>query len=122
MRERLLLLTNARNFPVSKTNVDRISVTFDRIYSINKLLGPVDGGWSEWRWPVGKCFPKSESRPVKVTQTQRRYCNSPEPQHGGQNCTGEETGETRDCYHTGEGEWKLTSLTESRQCNTIKSS
>ena len=83
----------------------------------------VDGGWSEWSWPPGECFPESESRTVKVTQTKRRYCNSPEPQHGGQNCTGDETGETRECYYIpGEGEWKMTSLTESRQCNTIKSS
>ena len=72
----------------------------------------VDGGWSEWSWPLSKCFPKSVSRTVKVIRTGRRSCNSPEPQHGGQNCTGEDTGETRDCYsYPGEGERKLTSLT-----------
>ena len=66
-------------------------------------------GWSERSWP-GKCFPQSESRPVRVTQTGRRSCNSPEPQHGGQDCAGEETGETRECYFArGEGEWRLTS-------------
>ena len=58
----------------------------------------VDGGWSEWNWPPGECFPESESRTVRVTsQTGRRYCNSPKPEHGGESCTGEETS-IRGCY------------------------
>ena len=77
---------------------------------VEGLCAPADGGWSEWSWP-GECFEKSDSRTEKVTQTKRRYCNSPEPQHGGQNCTGEETGETRECYSfPGEGELELTSM------------
>ena len=98
VRERKMMFVSVKIFPVSRTSPSRISVTSNRMYSINLLLGPVDGGWSEWSWPRGECFPESESRTVRVTaQTGQRYCNSPEPQHGGENCTGEET-MTRGCY------------------------
>ena len=64
---------------------------------VEGLCAPVDGGWSEWSWP-DECFEKSDSRSKKVTQTKRRYCNSPEPRNGGQDCIGKGYGETRDCY------------------------
>ena len=74
-----------------------------------KIPGPIDGGWSEWIWPADKCFPKSDSHPLKVTQSGQRTCTRPEPQHGGLNCSGEETGETRQCYYyydPEQGQWK----------------
>ena len=43
---------------------------------------------------------------MRVAQTGRRTCNNPEPQHGGQNCVGEEM-ITRDCYENDPGEIEL---------------
>ena len=81
--------------------VSDIFSSFIDFHSIT-LLGPINGGWSDWTWPKEKCLAQSELNgceeivPVE-TQTGRRVCDSPEPQYGGLPCAGEET-VTRDCY------------------------
>ena len=100
--ERTLMFVHATSFPVRNW---RNSIWDKNLIKYLKFPGPIDGGWSEWSWPEGECFPKSDSHPLKVTsQSGQRTCTRPEPQHGGQNCTGEET-KMRECYSY--GEWQL---------------
>ena len=91
-------------FPSLFHGVQYCTIGLESLIIIKKFSGPVDGGWSEWSWPPGKCFSRSSSRNVRVDQTGRRSCNNPKPQHGGQNCAGEGT-ITRDCYKNDPGEF-----------------
>ena len=51
-----------------------------------KLFFLVKGGWSVWSdW--SQC---SKDCGSDITKTRSKYCNSPEPQYGGENCTGED--------------------------------
>ncbi|CAH1272360.1 ADAMTS18 [Branchiostoma lanceolatum] len=47
----------------------------------------VDGGWSAWETSWGTCSRTCGSG----VQFRRRYCNNPEPQHGGSPCSGDDT-------------------------------
>ncbi|XP_019640957.1 PREDICTED: A disintegrin and metalloproteinase with thrombospondin motifs 18-like [Branchiostoma belcheri] len=47
----------------------------------------VDGGWSAWETSWGTCSRTCGSG----VQFRRRYCNNPEPQHGGAPCSGDDT-------------------------------
>ena len=48
------------------------------------LFALVDGGWSEWH----EFSPCSAGKCGKGTRMLKRYCNNPDPQNGGQFCSG----------------------------------